>query len=44
MGPGAWDSYGNSGAPSQADMAPGADKSGQQERLEDQSDSKSTAL
>jgi len=44
MGPGAWDSYGKSSAPSQADMAPGADKSGQQGRLEDQNDSQSMAL
>ena len=39
MGPGAWDSYSNSGAPSQAEMVPAAGNSGQQGRLENQSDS-----
>ena len=44
MGPGAWDSYGNSGAPSQAEMVPAAGNSGQQGRLENQNDSQGMAL
>jgi pilus assembly protein CpaC len=44
MGPGAWDSYGNSAAPSQAEMAPAADNSGQQGQLEKQGDSQGMTL
>ena len=44
MGPGAWDSYGNSSAPSQAEMVPAGGNSGQQGRLENQNDSQSMAL
>ena len=44
MGPGAWDSYGNSAAPSQAEMAPAAVNSEQQGHLEKQSDSQGMVL
>jgi len=44
MGPGAWDSYGKSSAPSQAEMVPAGGNSGQQGRLENQNDSQNMAL
>ena len=44
MGPGAWDSYGNSSAPSQAEMAPAAVNSEQQGHLEKQGDSQGMTL
>ena len=44
MGPGAWDSYGKSSAPSQAEMVPAGGNSGRQGRLENQNDSQSMAL
>jgi pilus assembly protein CpaC len=44
MGPGAWDSYGNSSAPSQAEMAPAAVNSEQQGYLEKQGDSQGMTL
>jgi pilus assembly protein CpaC len=43
MGPGAWDSYDNSGAPSQADIAPQTGDTARQSRLDNRNDTQSVA-
>jgi len=42
-GPGAWDSYGSSGAPSQADIVPQKDDAVQQGRLDNRNDTQNVA-